>query len=228
MVPLIEALNNLMARIDEHEEQHNFFLSTAAHEIRDPLSVLRIQISELPDCEEKEKVTHSIRNLSSLTNQLLTFLKVNSWDVSDDATDLVTACCNCIEAAYEQASIQGVELCFETEVDNWYIVGNEHLIELAITNVLKNAISFTPRGERVIVQLNECGVICVQDMGQGIEPGQAERLFEPFCKYPPNRNGHGLGLAIVKAVITLHQGHVTIRNRDTCGAEVRLVFFPFS
>ena len=74
------------------------------------------------------------------------------------------------------------------------------------------------------VSVDSTGTVSVSDCGPGIPDDDLERIFEPFAKSPPNRQGHGLGLAIVRAVMTAHGGEVSARNAAGGGADFALQF----
>ncbi|PPT87778.1 sensor histidine kinase, partial [Xanthomonas theicola] len=79
---------------------------------------------------------------------------------------------------------------------------------------------------RVGVEVHAGGEVSVQDAGPGIPADLLPTVFEPFAKFPPNRNGHGLGLAIVKAVAELHGGSVRAGHAPAGGACFTLAFPP--
>ena len=95
--------------------------------------------------------------------------------------------------------------------------GNAALVRVAVGNLLDNALSFSPPGGAVHVELDAAGLLTVRDEGPGIPPDKLIAVFEPFMSFPPNRKGHGLGLAIVTAVVDLHGGSVSAEKRRSCG-----------
>ncbi len=97
-------------------------------------------------------------------------------------------------------------------------------MEVAIANLIDNAVSFSSPGASVELSVNADYSISVRDYGPGIPSDKLANLFKPFAKFPPNRNGHGLGLAIVKAITLLHNGSVSAENADDGGARFTIRF----
>ena len=225
--PLIHALNNMMQRVDEYEERRDFFVAVAAHEIRSPLAVITALAEELPKTQEQQKILANTQRLATLTKQLMALVKANSWSNTDTVADLVKACDASIAFVADSAELKQLNIQFiHSSVEDWYVVGDQNLIELAITNVLHNAIAHSLQGSCIIVELDDSGQITITDAGPGIDPKKADTIFEPFTRFPKNGKGYGLGLAIVKAVINNHHGSVSIQNASQGGAQVLLSFQP--
>ena len=222
--PLINAFNSMLLRVNEYEERRDFFLATAAHELRTPLAVISAQLEDLPESSRQQKIYKGVRRLSKLSRQLISLVKSNSWRIKDSAADIVAACEECIDSVSDEAEIKNVELVFRKQVEDWFIVGDQSLVELAITNVLHNAIKYSPSGDSVLIEIDDHGDVHVRDNGPGIDPDSAKALFEPFSKGPENKAGHGLGLAIVSAAVKAHGGQVTLNQLPSGGTHVVLSF----
>jgi two-component system sensor histidine kinase SenX3 len=122
--------------------------------------------------------------------------------------------------AAEQAGIEMVVSC----ADDLVVRGNEAQLATAVTNLVDNAIAYSPQGTRVVVvarastdhQARPTVDIAVTDQGLGIEPGEIDRIFERFYRVDPARSratgGTGLGLAIVKNIVTNHLGTVAVES----------------
>ncbi|WP_417762856.1 HAMP domain-containing sensor histidine kinase [Shewanella sp.] len=226
VLPLIQAVNEMLSRIDITQKQHNFFLSTAAHEMRTPLTVLRTRIEMLDDSPLKDKLIVDTRRLVSLVNQLLRLMRVGGPKSFDGEIDIVQCCQRVIRERAILAKNSDVELSFETEVMSYVVPGDAGLMEIAIANLIDNAVSFSIQDSTVLVSLDASGILSVRDYGIGIPPDKLQSLFVPFAKFPPNRNGHGLGLAIVKAIVQLHSATVDAENIIDGGAQFNIRFSP--
>lgn len=224
VLPLVRAVNNLIGRLATTQTRQKFFLSAAAHEMRTPLTVLRTRLELLDESPVKDKLIGDVRRLTTLVNQLLTLMKINTLVEVEGAFDLVASARKVIAGLGPLATPRGIAITFAPQRDGFAVAGSAELIEVAIANLIDNALSFTPDGGEVFVALDADGQLSVRDFGPGIDPAKASSLFEPFVRHPSNRRGHGLGLAIVKAVVTLHGGTVDARNADGAGAvfELRL------
>lgn len=224
VMPLVRAVNQMIGKIDEAKEQQNFFLSTAAHEMRTPLAILRTRIEELSDSKIKSELKNDISRLTTLVNDLLKLMSIKPSTEFDETVELVTLCKKVIAERAPNAINFNVELAFSTELETLTIKGDSGLLEVAIANLVDNAVSFSPEGSEVELTITDDKAIKVTDQGQGINPEVLPRLFDPFAKSPPNRDGHGLGLAIVKSIVSLHGAHIKAENHPEIGACFRISF----
>ncbi|RLV59876.1 sensor histidine kinase [Parashewanella curva] len=224
VLPLIQAINQMINKIDDSKEQQNFFLSTAAHEMRTPLAILRTRIEELSSGEVKEQLKQDIYRLTKLVNDLLKLMRIKTPEQFSKHIEIVEIIKTVIAERAPNALMNEVELSFYSEINSFEILGDKGLFEVAIANLIDNAVSFSPKGAEVSISIDSKGTITVIDQGQGISPKVMPRLFEPFAKAPPNRDGHGLGLAIVKAIINLHRGEINAYNFPSSGAKFSITF----
>jgi len=219
VVPLVQAVNEMIKKVDEAQKRREFFLSTAAHEMRTPLTVLRTRLEMLADDPVKDKLVGDVGRLTTLSNQLLKLMSISGGRKLDTLVDLAGCCRRVVSEREPLAEMRGISIEVQTPKSAIRVLGDAGLLDVALANLVDNAISFSPDGGRVLVCLDEHGAIGVLDSGPGIAPAHMATLFEPFAKFPPNRNGHGLGLAIVKAVSELHGGTVSAANPVGGGAQ---------
>lgn len=222
VVPLVQAVNEMIKKVDEAQKRREFFLSTAAHEMRTPLTVLRTRLEMLSDGPVKDKLVGDVGRLTTLANQLLKLMSISGGRKLDTLVDLAVCCRRVVGEREPLAELRDVTIELQTPRSAVRVLGDAGLLDVALSNLVDNAISFSPDGGRVVVCLDERGSISVLDSGPGIAPAHMATLFEPFAKFPPNRNGHGLGLAIVKAVSELHGGTVSATNPVSGGAQFTL------
>ncbi len=221
---LVRAINEMIARVEQTHEEQELFLATAAHELRTPMAVLRTRLEELPESEIKETLRHDIRRMASLVDQLLRLMHIrNNRDLKDEV-DLVATTRDVVAMRAPLSVDRGVDIELESEPKTLTVKGQAGLVGVAIANLLDNAISFSKPGDALKVSVDSTGRVAVRDCGPGIPAAELERIFEPFAKSPPNRQGHGLGLAIVRAIMTAHGGDVSARNIEGGGAEFALQF----
>lgn len=218
VLPLVRAINQLITRLRQTQTRQKFFLSAAAHELRTPLTVLRTRLELLDEAPIKEKLIGDVRRVTNLVNQLLTLMKLDTLAEVAGLFDLVVTTRKVLADLAPLAAQRGIALSFAPQVDRYPVAGGADLVEVAIANLVDNAISFTPDGGEVFVALDPDGLLSVRDFGPGLDPAKAASLFEPFVRHPSNRKGFGLGLAIVKAIATLHGGSVAARDAEGRGA----------
>lgn len=225
ILPLVRATNHLIVSLAGMQQRQKFFLSAAAHELRTPLTVLRTRIELIEESPMKDKLVGDVRRMVGLVNQLLTLMKIGGLQEVSDPVDLVAAARKAVADLTGLAGGRGITLYFEPQIARFEMRGEAELLEIAIANLVDNAISFTPDGGQVFIALNVDGVVAVRDVGPGIDEANATNLFEPFVRYRSKRKGYGLGLAIVKAIVQLHAGTVVARNaEDGPGAVFQLQF----
>ena len=223
--PLVHSLNEMLQRIDQAREKQRFFLATAAHELRTPLTILRSRLEDIPDSEAKSRISGDIRKMSGMIEQLLRLTQLNaSAEVELANVDLVRVARDVCAGRAPLAIREGIEIELIPEIDQVLVLGDQQMMATAVSNLVDNAITVSKEGDQIIVEITSGGEIKVRDQGPGIPEGAEETIYEPFAKNPPNRTGHGLGLAIVDAVMRLHDGVATAKNRAGEGAIFSLQF----
>ena len=221
---LVRAVNEMIERVEQTHEEQELFLATAAHELRTPMAVLRTRLEELPESETKEMLRDDIRRMSSLVDQLLRLMQIRTNRALTDEVDLVTIARDVVAERAPLSVGRGVDIELQSEPKTLTVKGHAGLVAVAIANLVDNAISFSDPGDTLEVRVHGSGRVAVRDCGPGIPPSELERIFEPFAKSPPNRQGHGLGLAIVRAIMAAHGGKVSVRNVEGGGADFALQF----
>lgn len=221
---LVRAINEMIRRVEAAHEEQEMFLATAAHELRTPMSVLRTRLEELPEADAKEILRDDVRRMSSLVDQLLRLLQIRNSHELPDRVDLVATARDVVADRAPLSINRGIDIELATEPKSLVVKGHRGLVGVALANLVDNAISFSKPGDNLKVNVYETGRVAVRDCGPGIPRSELERIFEPFAKNPPNRQGHGLGLAIVRAVMTAHGGDVSARNVEGGGTVFALQF----
>ncbi|QVK22001.1 HAMP domain-containing histidine kinase [Shewanella dokdonensis] len=184
VLPLVRAVNQMIAKVDDTQKQHNFFLSTAAHEMRTPLTILRTRLEVLDDSEIKEKLINDVRRLVNLVNQLLRLMRVGGPKELTQEVDLVACCKKVIAERTPYALDRSCTLSLDAQVPRYVIKGDDDLLQVALSNLIDNAISFTPEQGEIKVALTAAGCLTIEDQGSGIHPQLLDSLFEPFAKFP--------------------------------------------
>lgn len=221
---LVRAINEMVERVEKTHEEQELFLATAAHELRTPMAVLRTRLEELPESETKETLRNDVRRMASLVDQLLRLVQIHNNRDLPDQVDLVATARDVVAERAPLSIDRGVDIELASEPDSLVVKGHRGLVGVAVANLVDNAISFSKSGDTLKVSVDNDGTVSVSDCGPGVPDDELERIFEPFAKSPPNRQGHGLGLAIVRAVMTAHGGEVSARNADGGGADFALQF----
>lgn len=223
---LAETFNDMAARVENTVNALRHFVADAAHEIHTPLTALRTNlelICEAPDLQSAQRALQQVNRLQSLADDLLDLSRLEASGSSDQNgakivqdVDLGAMVCEVSEqyaSRAEQADIDYVlKVAENTET---HIPANPTQLRRALSNLLDNAIKFTPAGGEVTVTLQTNGNwadIIVEDTGIGIPEADLPQLFSRFKRGRNTANypGSGLGLAIVKAIAEVHHGSVDV------------------
>lgn len=227
---LVEAMNALIGRWRRSLDQQKQFLSDAAHELRTPLTALRLQIDILQsDRAGRAEIDAALPELargagraSALVDQLLRMARYESSDrptesVDVDVAALVLSCMADFVTLAESKDIDLGLVCSEPA----RLRGVEREFHLLVSNLIENAVRYTPRGGVVDIGVRrEDGsvVIEVADTGCGIPEELLPRVFDRFFRAPGLvAEGTGLGLAICQAIARRHGLALTLRNRPAGG-----------
>lgn len=224
------------------------FIGNVAHEIRTPLAIIKTSTEvtlmdpALPAGvrETMQQTILELNRISETINNLLSFdsltrpknMKFEEVNVSEVAK---------VVAARHQdlAKSRGITLT-TTIMDHAQVSGNETALDQVITNLLKNAINYTPanKGGRVALEVaraNTGGIaVSVSDTGIGIEQKDLYHIFEPFYRADTSRargigtGAAGIGLAIVNEIVRLHHGTITVRSALNHGTTIKVTLPPFS
>ncbi len=214
------------------DEARSQYLMMAVHELRTPLSIVKVSASLLRErggsMSESDRnrnlayIENAIGNMNDLLEDVLTLSKVNRrrLDFNPEAMALDTFCENLVDAMRWSLGEQ-YQLVFVVSGERYVVSLDQKLIWHALNNLLSNAIKYSPSASTVTLELvyqPEAVVIRVTDQGIGIPPEDHARLFEPFhrAKNVGSIAGTGLGLAIVKHCVELHGG--TIRFSSVLGS----------
>ena len=230
--PVVDALNQLFARTQAMMARERRFTSDAAHELRSPLTALKVQteVAQLslddPQAQAKAltQLHAGIDRASRLVEQLLTLSRLDSLENLDDVEILNMADLlqSAVMESYHPAQQAGIEIRLNIHGPQVTRTGQPLLLSLLVRNLLDNAVRYSPRGSRVEVTLDTHSVI-VRDNGPGIAPDALTRIGERFYRPPgQDQTGSGLGLSIVKRIAALHRMTVSLRNGQDGGFEVRI------
>jgi len=240
--PLVAAMNGAMARTQDLIASQRRFIADASHQLRTPLAVLKTQ-AELAlrenDPAAMRSIVSSIAGTTDgaihLANRLLTLARIEHGG-GIAATTPVSLADVARQVGLELAlpAVQkGIDLALEADADDQTTVpGQALLLHEMVSNLVDNAIRYTPAGGSVLLQVGRDGnqvMLAVSDSGPGIAAGDLDKVFMPFYRaqatLEANPGGTGLGLAIVRDIANLHGASIALGQTDGGhGLSVRLVF----
>ena len=227
LLPLLRANNQLMERLVQVLAHQKRFVRDAAHQLRTPLAVLKVQNQsalrgDMPAQQAMQEMALTLSRATALTNQMLSLAKVQQLrhqkEAEMSAWDTIVR-----ELALEFAPlIADKNIDFGVETTPLAIKAHDWMLRELTRNLLHNAIKHTPEGGILNVRLRtqgQAGVLCVADSGPGIGQELRSRLFQPFSKAAAatgaanDDSGTGLGLAICYDITQALGGCIALDNR---------------
>jgi len=239
--PLVDAFNNMRLKIQEMIDEKQRLIADVSHELRSPLTRMRLSLEVLSKDPEARKgyipqVISEIEELDFLIGDLLELSKLELDDskVKIENIDLV----NLIEQQIEKHMLlfNKHELTIKLDLSHEpiYMKSDFHLMERVFNNFFSNILKYAPAKSVVDISLKKTDNqirLAIRDRGQGISPDEYEKIFEPFYRTDKSRSrktgGTGLGLAITKKIVELHGGKimVTTPEDDQGGVAFNIDFF---
>jgi signal transduction histidine kinase len=235
--PLVGELNRLLERLQRAFSVQRAFVSDAAHELRSPLTALRLQLQLLdraPDeaarIEARGRLGTAVERAIHLVEQLLALARSDPQETTSDfdMVDLSAAAAEGIRDTNELALSRNIDLGLEA-APNLAIRGDREGLRVLVRNLVDNAVRYTPPHGSVQVRVRSTpkeAVLEVIDTGPGIAPADRERVFDRFYRRAAaQESGTGLGLAIVKAIAERHGAHIVLSESPGGGLHA-MVSFP--
>ncbi|MFT4187399.1 MAG: HAMP domain-containing sensor histidine kinase [Aeromicrobium sp.] len=226
------AFNQMLVALDASQTQQRQLVADAGHELRTPLTSLRTNIELLSQArasgrpltdEQSAEVLGDIQaqvaELTTLIGDLVELARDEPMHHDPESIDLSEI----IEHSLDRVRLRDPSLTFDVDLSPWQVVGEPRLLERAVTNLLDNAVKWSPEGGTVHVSLHD-GVVTVRDHGPGIAADDLPRVFDRFYRSQEARTlpGSGLGLSIVQRAAERHGGNVTVESEPGHGATFRM------
>ena len=228
---LLTNFNHMVQELNSTETLHSDFISNVSHEFKTPLATISGYATLLQDDtltpqerdEYVEIIITSARELSKMTGNILSLSRLENQTIITDQEDFrVDEQIRRIILRAESAW-SAKNLVLEPELDKitWY--GNQELTSHIWSNLIDNAIKFTPAGGEITIKASmdeEWLTVSVQDSGIGIPPDIQSRIFDKFYQGDTShkKKGNGLGLALVHQIVTLYGGHITLESIPDLGS----------
>lgn len=239
---LAEAFNELSERFANIEKQRTEFVSNASHELKTPLSSIKLMadsIIQTPDIEMdyvREFLTdmnEEVERLNRIVNKLLYITKMDTLTQNMSGNLELINLKDVISGINKNlipiADMEEKELVLNAEEDI-LIMANKDILWQAVYNIVDNALKYTGDNGRVEITLykeNKRAIITVKDNGVGIAPEDADRIFDRFYRVDKARSretgGTGLGLSIAHSAIEFHNGSIEVESRLGEGSEFRII-----
>ena len=235
---MLETIESAFMERDATEEKLRKFLADASHELRTPLTsimgyaeLFKLGAKNSPSDLETlmSRISKESQKMKVLVEDLLLLARLDEKrEMTKKATDLAVVAS---EVCDEFAALHKDRKISFSARGSSQVCGDELLLRQAISNLLTNAVKYTPAGSAIEVEIDEITSnstcrLTVSDHGPGLNQKGLEHSFDRFWQEDPSRSnqGVGLGLSIVKSVVEEHSGSVTVHNLSRGGARFELVF----
>ena len=213
--------DKMRKRILRHLNQRSEMLSGISHDLRTPLTRMKLQLSFIKDKEISSKLNDDISEMEKMLNEYLQFTS-SSQSEKNEIFDLSKLLNETIEK-YENIYIT------KNLSENILINGRKNLLKRGFNNIIDNALKY---GKKINVQLNRNGkniFVLIEDNGPGIPEEEYENVFKPFYKIDKGRSetksSVGLGLSIASDIIRSHGGYIKLNKSSMNGLGVK-IFLP--
>jgi len=224
--PLTDAFNSMLMRMQRNMDGQRRFISDAAHQMRTPLTGLKMQAQLAVREEDPKQLRYALQNISTsvdrashLVNQLLSLARAEASELSAQVMvplDLERLLHEIVGEWVMAARERLIDIGFEAS-GGVPILGNVFLLREMINNLLDNALRYTPEGGFVTARVSrnsDMVVLEIEDSGIGISSEDASRVFDRFYRAEGTGvEGSGLGLAIVREIAQLHRAEATLEPR---------------
>ena len=243
---LIESFNKMTYHIRAQEEKRQEFVSNASHELKTPLSSIKLISDSLlnaPDAP-KEMVDEfltdmnvQVERLARIVDKLLTLTRMDSASsvsrMEFAVADITELCSNIVKALRPLAEQKHIELEYNPELTVYSKIERDRMWE-AIYNVLDNSIKYTRENGKVTMNLSKDEhniIIEIKDTGIGIAQDELYKIFDRFYRVDKARaretGGTGLGLSIALTAVELHGGNIQVESEEGAGSTFR-IFIPIT
>jgi signal transduction histidine kinase len=233
---MVDSLKKSFQKQVELEDERRFVIAAVAHDLRTPLFALRgyleglekgiadspeKQVKYLQVCKEKSA------QLDRLVEDLFTFTKTDllEMEFKENTVDLSIVLQKSIDSVSPPAHQKHISIIMHQFGEECVVLGDSHLLERAMNNLLENAVRHTPCHGKIFVECYKNGnnvTFTIKDTGEGFSSDELQRVFEPLYRGEASRNrltgGAGLGMTISKRIITQHGGDLVAGNHSDGGA----------
>jgi signal transduction histidine kinase len=226
ILPLIQAVNQALDRLEAGFRVQREFTADAAHELRTPLTILRSRLDTLTDRASSRALYQDIDGMARIVSQLLDIAELETLSIDPfEKADLHTICAEVIEFSAPLALAKGKNIALSGSDASVWVNGNPEMLSRAIRNLVENAINYSASGSTVEIVVGSSGLIEVLDEGPGIKEDERELIFQRFWRRDRRRvGGAGLGLSIVRRIADAHAAIIKVENRPTGGANFSMSF----
>ncbi|WP_440613805.1 ATP-binding protein [Candidatus Pelagibacter sp. HIMB1748] len=213
--------DKMRKRIERHLNQRTEMLSGISHDLRTPLTRMKLQLAFLKDKDAVDKLTDDINEMEKMLNEYLQFTS-SSYVEKDEMFNLSEL----IEEIIKKYNNKNIS---HNLIPRIYVNGRKNLINRSLNNLIDNGLKYANKVEINLTKKNSNLFIIIDDDGPGIPKKEYENVFKPFYKMDKGRNDSkssvGLGLSIASDIIKSHGGNIMLEKSKFNGLRVK-IFLP--
>ncbi len=216
---LAQTFNRMQTRLRRFVEDRTRMLAAISHDLRTPLTRLRLRASFIADPEQEQKMLADLADMEAMVQSALSFARddaeAEARRIVDLAALLQTLCDEAVDLGH-RASYDGPA--------HFDLVCRPVAMRRALTNLVDNAVKYGAAARARLLAADQHATIEIVDEGPGIAPAELEKVFAPFYRLEGSRNrdtgGVGLGLSVARSIIHGHGGEIALANRAEGGLQV--------
>ena len=215
----VRAFNQMRERLDRFVRDRTAMLAAISHDLRTPITSLRLQAEFVDDEDTREKIIACLDEMQRMTEETLAFIREDMTQEETRQVDIHALVDSVVGDLADLGHDVSLQVC-----DRVLLACRPTALRRAIMNLMENAAVY---GVRAVARIDEAEVeirIIVEDEGPGISEADLDRVFDPFVRLETSRSretgGTGLGLAIARTIVRSHGGDVRLENRQEGGLRV--------
>jgi signal transduction histidine kinase len=210
------AFNQMQVRLRNLIENRTRLLAAISHDLRTPLTLLRLRIENVTDAPERDKMLATIAEMDSMIEATLKFARDEAISEPRRPTDLAAL----LQSIVDDMHDAGLSVTMAPAPPLTYDC-RPNALKRALSNLIDNAVKYGKTAHAAIDATSDSIEIAIEDEGPGIPEAELSRVLEPFYRLDESRSretgGVGLGLAIALSVVQAHQGELLLSNRRSGG-----------
>jgi len=211
--------DRMRKRILRHLNQRSEMLSGISHDLRTPLTRIKLQLAFIKDKDITAKLSRDVDEMEKMLNEYLQFSRSNFKEKNEEFN-----ISELIKSTVKKYENKNILIDQESKI---FFSGRKNLIQRCLNNLIDNAINFSKKIKITQQKIKKSILIYIEDDGPGIPSSEYENVFKPFYKIDKSRNqaksSVGLGLSIASDIIRSHGGNIELGESDMGGLKIKIV-----
>ncbi len=216
------AFNEMQTRLQNLIDNRMRMLAAISHDLRTPLTLLRLRAENIEDGQERERLLATISDMDSMVGATLQFARDEAVGEPERLIDLAAL----LQSIVDDMNDAGLPVTIEPAAPVVYGC-RPVALKRAVTNLIDNAVKYGKSAHALLNVTPEQIEITIDDEGPGVPKSELKRMFEPFYRVEPSRSretgGVGLGLAIAQSIAQAHGGELSLNNRPGGGLRASVI-----